>query len=69
MKVSKEQLDRMAQYSDLNYLRECLLNKTVISIENSLKSEAYYYITTSDGKSFHICATELGAWIEIGPNE
>jgi hypothetical protein len=49
-------------------LQDLLVGKTVLSIETSLRDEAYWYITTSDGKSFHICGTDMGSWIAHGPN-
>jgi hypothetical protein len=48
-------------------LRDRLVGKTVTSVEQSMLSESYYYIKTSDGESFHICGTELGSWIVDGP--
>jgi hypothetical protein len=52
----------------LKKLQDCLIGKTVVSVEISFRDEAYWYITTSDGESFHICATDMGSWIEHGPN-
>lgn len=48
-------------------LRARLVGKTVTSVEQSHLSEAYYFIKTSDGESFHICGTDMGSWIVDGP--
>ncbi len=48
-------------------LRARLVGKTVLSVDRSNLDEAYYFIRTTDGKSFHICGTDMGSWVVDGP--